>query len=95
MNNSNWAGNIIYSTDQVYYPETVEQVQKFIKESSRIRALGSRHSFNRIADSNACQLSLQALNKVVALDKSSHSVTVEGGCAMGNWRLICKKQAMP
>ena len=83
MNHKNWAGNISYSTDKVHYPETVEQVQEVVKQSSKIKALGSRHSFNRIADSTACQVSLGTLNNVVALDKAIHTVTVEGGMRYG------------
>ena len=83
MKQQNWAGNITYSSEQVYYPSTIEQVQEIVQKSSRIKALGSRHSFNRIADSTESLLSINALNKVVALDKAAHTVTVEGGMRYG------------
>src|SRR5829696_7531572 len=47
----NWAGNLEYSTDRVYYPSSVEQVQEFVKKADKMRALGTRHCFSRIADS--------------------------------------------
>ncbi|WP_347156693.1 FAD-binding protein [Pontibacter chitinilyticus] len=83
MDQTNWAGNILYSTDRIHHPETVEQVQEIVKGCRHIKALGSRHSFNRIADSTTDLLSLQALNKVVALDKAAQTVTVEGGMRYG------------
>src|SRR2546421_8182503 len=80
---TNWAGNLEYSTGNVHYPKTVEQVQETVRKCNRLRALGSRHSFNKIADSNENQISLKELNKVVSLDKASNVVTVEGGMRYG------------
>lgn len=79
----NWAGNLEYSTDDVHYPKTVQQVQEVVKKCDKLRALGSRHSFNRIADSTENLVSVQELNKVVSLDKSANTVTVEAGMRYG------------
>ena len=46
----NWAGNLTYSTSNVFDPVTVEEVQDIIKKCNKLRALGTRHCFNRIAD---------------------------------------------
>lgn len=80
---SNWAGNIAYSTSKIYYPQTVEEVQELIKRHHKIKALGTRHCFNRIADSQDNLLSTKNLNKVIALDTKAHTVTVEGGIKYG------------
>lgn len=79
----NWSGNLEYSTDNVHYPKTVEQVQEVVKKCDKLKALGSRHSFNKIADSAENQVSLKEMNKVVSLDKASNTVTVEGGMRYG------------
>lgn len=79
----NWAGNLQYSTSNVFYPNTVEQVQDIVKKCNKLKALGSRHSFNMIADSTENQLSLKELNKVVSIDKASNTVTVEAGVRYG------------
>ncbi|MHA6249933.1 FAD-binding protein [Pontibacter sp. CAU 1760] len=81
----NWARNLKYSTSNVHYPKTVAEVQAIVRESDQVKALGSRHSFNRIADSHVNQISLQEMNKVVALDKNAHTVTVEGGAKYGDF----------
>ena len=65
----NWAGNLEYSTGNVHYPKTLEEVQEVVKNCDKLKALGSRHSFNTIADSNQNQVSLQEMNKVLSLDK--------------------------
>jgi alditol oxidase len=80
----NWAGNLEYSTGNVHYPKTVEEVQAVVKKCNKLTALGSRHSFNKIADSTTNQVSLKELNKVVSLDKISNTVTIESGMRYGD-----------
>ena len=79
----NWAGNLEYSTDQVVYPESVEQVQAFVKKTDKLRALGSQHCFNKIADSTHHLLSTKKLDKIVALNLAKKFVTVEAGIRYG------------
>jgi xylitol oxidase len=79
----NWAGNLEYSTGNVVYPESVEQAQAFVVKADKIRALGSQHCFNRIADSPHQLISTKNLNKVVALDTAKKTVTVEAGIRYG------------
>jgi xylitol oxidase len=79
----NWAGNLTYSTDNVQYPKTVEEVQQIVKKHPKLKALGTRHCFNTIADSKDDLLSTKDLNKVIAIDKNAHTVTVEGGIKYG------------
>ncbi|MET3498931.1 xylitol oxidase [Mucilaginibacter rubeus] len=79
----NWSGNLTYSTDNVFYPKSVEEVQQLINKHDKIKALGTRHCFNTIADSKDNLLSTRDLNKVVSLDRQNHTVTVEGGIKYG------------
>src|SRR6266436_4347398 len=48
---SNWAGNIEYSTDNVATANSVAAVQDFARKHASFKTLGTRHCFNRIADS--------------------------------------------
>jgi len=79
----NWAGNLTYSTDHVQYPKSVAEVQQLIKKLPKLRALGTRHCFNTIADSKDDLVSTRDLNKVIAIDAKNHTVTVEGGIKYG------------
>jgi alditol oxidase len=79
----NWAGNLEYSSGNVVYPESVEQAQAFVKKADKIRALGSQHCFNKIADSPHQLISTKNLNKVIALDEAKKTVTVEPGIRYG------------
>ncbi len=79
----NWAGNLEYSTANVVYPETVEQVQAAVKNADKLRALGTQHCFNRIADSPHQLVSAKKLDKILSLDADKKTVTVEAGVRYG------------
>ena len=78
----NWAGNLTYSTDRLYAPASVVEVRQAVRSCQRLRALGTRHSFNAIADSTANQISLAHLDSI-ALDEKSRTVTVGAGVTYG------------
>lgn len=80
----NWAGNYTYQASKLYIPDTVEQVQETVANSSRIKVLGTRHSFNGIADSSGTHISLEKLDRVIELDRENRTVTVEGGIRYGD-----------
>src|ERR1700733_14839543 len=80
---TNWAGNLTYSTGNVFYPQTVEETQQLIKNHKKIKGLGTRHCFNTIADSRDNLLSTKELNKVVSLDAGASTVTIEAGIKYG------------
>jgi len=80
---ANWAGNYAYGTDQLCFAGSVEEVCNLVRRQARLKALGSRHCFNGIADSKDLFLSLERLNRVVALDAQARTVTVEAGMTYG------------
>lgn len=83
MNTRNWAGNIEYRTPHIHHPRSVEEVQTLVRRLHKCRALGTRHCFNRIADSEYHLLSTSALNRIISLDHIGQMVTVEGGIQYG------------
>ena len=48
----NWAGNLTYAAEKVCYPANVEELQGMVTRWPSVRALGTRHSFNEIADTS-------------------------------------------
>lgn len=79
---TNWSGNYAYRTERLFVPKTTEEVQQVVKSCNKLRALGTRHSFNGIADSSANQISLMHL-KHMALDTKARTVTVGAGVVYG------------
>ena len=81
---TNWAGNLAYSADSVHYPTSVVQVQELVARLSRVKALGTRHSFNTIADSpGGALISLSELAPDVTIDADAMTVSVTGGTRYG------------
>jgi xylitol oxidase len=54
---TNWSGNYHYSTSKVFQATTVTEVQDAVRSVTSVRALGTRHCFNDIADSQVAQIS--------------------------------------
>src|SRR6478609_3284560 len=79
---TNWAGNYQYSTNNLVTLSSAEQVRSFVRAHDSLRALGTRHCFNSIADSRHALLSLKPMDRVV-LDPTASSVTVEAGVTYG------------
>ncbi|MGE5642872.1 MAG: FAD-binding oxidoreductase, partial [Byssovorax cruenta] len=82
-NHSNWAGNYLYRAQQIHQPETIEQVQEIVHRSDKLKALGTRHSFNDIADTSGDLIALKHFNKILELDRERGTVTVEAGIRYG------------
>src|ERR1035441_7323535 len=74
VNEVNWAGNVVYGARRLHHPTSVEQLREIVTAASRIRVLGSRHSFNKIADS--CELvSLNRLPGELRVDRATDTVS--------------------
>ncbi len=83
MTETNWAGNLTYGASALIEPTSVVELQDVVGSASRIRALGSRHSFNRIADTDGVQVSVARLPDTFDLDESARTITVAAGLRYG------------
>jgi xylitol oxidase len=79
----NWAGNYRYTAAAIHRPRSLEEVQEVVAGAAKIRALGSRHSFNAIADSPGSLVSLEDLDPGIRIDAAARTVTVSGGTRYG------------
>ena len=79
----NWAGNYTYQAKNLHRPTTLEQVQQIVANAASVHVLGSRHSFNDIADA-AELLSLENLPADVVVDHEAHTVSLGGGVKYGH-----------
>jgi len=76
---TNWAGNIRFSAEQLHRPSSIDELQQLVAGSSRVRALGTGHSFNEIADTTGTLVSVAELPARLDIDAQSRTVTVSGG----------------
>jgi xylitol oxidase len=80
---TNWAGNLTYGAHTLHRPSTTDELQQVVRDATRVRAVGSRHSFNRIADTDDAQVSVADLPVTVSVDEAARVVTVSAGLRYG------------
>jgi xylitol oxidase len=78
----NWAGTHTYRAARIHRPSTVEELQEIVAAAPRIRALGSRHSFSDVADSDEL-IALDGLPPDVVVDRAARTVSVGAGVKYG------------
>ncbi|MBV2363363.1 FAD-binding protein [Streptomonospora sp. NEAU-YY374] len=76
---TNWAGNVGFSAERVHRPSSLAELRDIVAGSARVRALGSGHSFNDIADTPGDLVSLAGLPRTMELDSATGEVLVGAG----------------
>ena len=79
----NWAGNLDYASAEVRRPTSVEELAGIVAGAGRVKALGSRHSFNRVGDTDGVHVLLDALPQRIELAPDRATVRVSGGVSYG------------
>lgn len=75
----NWAGNVRFGAVRVHRPESVDELRRLVRDSDRIRALGSRHSFSPVADTTGDLIRLDGLPPRIEFDSAAGTVTLGAG----------------
>ncbi|MBE9466456.1 D-arabinono-1,4-lactone oxidase [Dyadobacter subterraneus] len=88
----NWAGNLEYSTTKLYQAKSTEQVSEFVKKHNKFKVLGTRHCFNKIADSKDEFISLTQADELIEISADGKSVTVNSGLKYGQLSPVLDKK---
>ena len=80
----NWAGNQAFHSRRFFEPESVEELAEIVRGSASIRALGTRHSFNQLADTTGDHVSLARLDVPIRLEPDSRD-------GHGRWRTALRR----
>jgi alditol oxidase len=83
----NWAGNLVYSTQRLEEPDSIDALRAVLREHGRLKVLGTRHCFNDIADSSDLLLAMPRMNRVLRLDAEARTVTVQPAIRYGELAL--------
>ncbi|THA71439.1 FAD-binding protein [Streptomyces sp. A0958] len=81
----NWAGNITFGARRLCVPRSVRELRETVAASDAVRALGTRHSFNTVADTPGDLVSVAGLPRVVDIDPVGRTVTVSAGLRFGEF----------
>jgi len=79
----NWAGNLEYASSAVHRPGSVDELAALVAAAPRVKALGSRHSFNRVGDTEGLHILLDGLPHSIEPDSERQTVRVSGGVSYG------------
>lgn len=88
----NWAGNYGYKAPRVAHPASLAELQDLVAGAGKVRALGSRHSFNDIADTAGTLVVLDKLDAGISIDRQNMTVTVSGGTRYGTLAAELQRQ---
>ena len=88
---TNWAGNVTYGTREIDEASTGDAVRRCVKAHQRMKVLGTRHSFNGIADSTDRFVAVSGLNDV-SIDAEAKTVTVGAGITYGQLAPVLHQQ---
>jgi alditol oxidase len=76
---ANWAGNVAFSAERFHRPSSRPELQRLVSQARQIRALGTAHSFNRLADSCADLVTVAGLPRLIEVDTARSAVAVSAG----------------
>jgi xylitol oxidase len=79
----NWAGNQEFTAQGCLRPESLVDAQEAVAKASRIRPLGTVHSFSPIAQAPELQLSLEHLPTTLEISPERDAVWVSGAMTYG------------
>ncbi|RXK52144.1 D-arabinono-1,4-lactone oxidase [Aquirufa rosea] len=89
---TNWAGNLTYSAKKIVYPINLEQLKKEVLSTKHVKGLGSKHSFNTIANTTGTLISTSKLDKLIRIDRQKMWVWVEAGIKYGTLGILLDKE---
>lgn len=76
---SNWAGNVHFTAPRFAQPTSVDELAALVRDARRVRAVGSRHSFSALADSDDLMVSVESLPGAVTVDAERRTASVPAG----------------
>ncbi len=79
---TNWAGNYTFGAQHLSVPANVQELQALIPTLQQTKSVGTRHSFNHIADTPGTHVDLSRF-KAMSLDAAAGTVTIGGGVTYG------------
>ena len=80
---ANWSGTVNFRDSEFASPSSIAEIQSLVASSAKIRARGSAHCFNDIADTSAIAISLEKLSNEIGIDKEKRTVRVPAGMKYG------------
>lgn len=79
----NWWVNQVCAPEKYYKPNNLEEIIEIIRSANaqekKVKVVGSGHSWSKIVCTDEYMISLERLNKVLAIDKKEKTITAQSG----------------
>ena len=79
----NWSENVDFNDRAYLQPESLAELQELIRTNQKIRARGTAHCFNEIANTSSYAINLAKMPKTITVDPEKKSVLVAAGLTYG------------
>ena len=88
----NWSGTVTFADSQTFAPATTAELAQIVATNPKVRARGSAHCFNAIADTDAISITFENLPQELVIDKENQIVTVSAGIKYGELAVALEKR---
>ena len=79
----NWSKNVDFNDKSYLQPTSLAELQELIRTNPKVRARGTAHCFNEIANTSSVALNLARMPKTIDVDPVKKSVCVAAGLTYG------------
>jgi xylitol oxidase len=79
----NWSGTVTFQDSKTLAPKSVDELAKIVASEPKIRARGSAHCFNAMADTNSVAVTFANMPQDIVIDKDRAIVSVPAGMKYG------------
>jgi alditol oxidase len=87
----NWSSNVTFDPYLLVRPTSIADIASAVVAADSIRALGSAHSFNKIADSKDVLISFEHFPKTIEINTAVQQVRVAAGVRYGELAIALNK----
>jgi xylitol oxidase len=88
----NWSKNVDFNDRDFLQPGSLAELQEMIRLNQKIRARGTAHSFNEIANTSSYAINLAKMPRVIEVNSEKSSVRVAAGLTYGEVAPILHSQ---
>jgi xylitol oxidase len=79
----NWSKNVEFNDRGYFQPESLIELQELVRSNQKIRARGTAHCFNEIANTSSYAINLAKMPKIIEVSAATNSVKVSSGLTYG------------
>jgi xylitol oxidase len=88
----NWSKNVDFNDREYLQPESLTDLQELVRAHPKIRARGTAHCFNEIANTSSYAINLGKMPRVIDVNPEANSVTVSSGLTYGELAPVLHNQ---